>query len=516
MKKLLCVMLALLLTASLFGCAGSVKAETSSAAKPADGTVSGKSDSKAEPPAPAPSVKPAAPAAEDYAKPAEPAAPAPSAKPADGTIGGKTDSGSTGGKYETMDDAMPAEAAEPEYACEAPVAEPMAPGEFYDDGYYDYEMQIDAGTLTAGEWNDAKNTEDWLRLLNENSWYTIAAERALFPNKFVRVTVKDGEHPCFNTAVELLRGDTVLFTGRTDVTGAALLFYGLDTNKADAPDAVRVGEKTFQLAGDTLEIQAAQAGVSVTALDLMLMIDTTGSMGDELEYLKVELRDVVNRVAETGANLSIRISVNFYRDEEDDYVVKYYDFRDSVEECTALLKQEFAEGGGDYPEAVHTALENAVTGHTWRDEAVKLCFFVLDAPPHSEEEISGINANIRGSLTAAAGAGIRIIPVASSGVDTETEFLLRSFAITTGGTYIFLTDDSGIGGEHLEATVGEYEVEPLNDCMVRVVCEFCGLTVPETAAKDPELPGIIDETVQIETEPRIEVPQPITEPVSED
>lgn len=67
--------------------------------------------------------------------------------------------------------------------------------------------------------------------------------------------------------------------------------------------------------------------------------------------------------------------------------------------------------------------------------------------------------------------GIRISAVASSGVDKETEFLLRFLGIRTGGSYIFLTDDSGIGGDHIEPTVGQYEVELLNDLLVRVISE---------------------------------------------
>ena len=73
-----------------------------------------------------------------------------------------------------------------------------------------------------------------------------------------------------------------------------------------------------------------------------------------------------------------------------------------------------------------------------------------------------------------ASQGIKLIPVASSGVDKDTEFMLRFFAIATGGTYVFLTNDSGIGGDHIEATVGEYQVEILNDLLVRLIVKYLG------------------------------------------
>ena len=53
-----------------------------------------------------------------------------------------------------------------------------------------------------------------------------------------------------------------------------------------------------------------------------------------------------------------------------------------------------------------------------------------------------------------------------------TEFLLRFLNIVTGGTYVFITNDSGIGGSHIEPTIGAYDVEYLNDLMVRVINGF--------------------------------------------
>jgi hypothetical protein len=93
-------------------------------------------------------------------------------------------------------------------------------------------------------------------------------------------------------------------------------------------------------------------------------------------------------------------------------------------------------------------------------------FLLLDAPPHHEQAVI---TSLQSSITAAAAAGIRVIPITASGIDKETEYLMRSFAITTGGTYVFITDDSGVGNDHLEASVGDYQVEKLNDLMVRLI-----------------------------------------------
>lgn len=146
-------------------------------------------------------------------------------------------------------------------------------------------------------------------------------------------------------------------------------------------------------------------------------------------------------------------------------------FSDDIEKVEALINAEYATGGGDYEEAVDLALLDAVTGHEWREGAVKLAFLILDAPPHDTGETA---ANLRTAMEEATKQGIRIIPIASSGVDEKTEGFLRGIAMLTGGTYTFLTDDSGIGGSHLEPTVGAYTVEALNDMIVRLIKEYYG------------------------------------------
>ena len=377
-------------------------------------------------------------------------------------------------------------------------------GESYDGDYDYYEDGMSgytggyapipsAGLLTASEWSDAKNLKEWLERTSDDEWSGIISSRAMSSRGVIEVSVTSGNGAVYNAKAELTDSDgNAVWSARSNVYGKAYLFYPASLEGTSGK--VKVGAEEKDVSFSTVDGNApavsfdSEGGeLEVKKLDLMLMIDTTGSMGDELEYLKAELSDMVKRVSKSNEALSIRVSVNFYRDEDDDYVVKYFDFRDSVDECIALMKDESAAGGGDYPEAVHTALDNAITGHTWRDDAVKLCYFVLDAPPHNESEIQGINLQMVKSIAKAADLGVRIIPVASSGVDTETEVILRSFAVMTGGTYIYLTNDSGIGGGHLEASVSEKNVEPLNECMIRVTCEYCGIEyVPGNATQEPQ------------------------------
>ena len=72
----------------------------------------------------------------------------------------------------------------------------------------------------------------------------------------------------------------------------------------------------------------------------------------------------------------------------------------------------------------------------------------------------------------AAKKGIRLIPIVSSNSERNTELFGRAGAIVTGGTYVFLTDDSNIGDSHLEPIIGEYKVEKLYDIIIRVINEY--------------------------------------------
>ena len=48
---------------------------------------------------------------------------------------------------------------------------------------------------------------------------------------------------------------------------------------------------------------------------------------------------------------------------------------------------------------------------------------------------------------------------------------MRTFVLLTNGTYTFLTDDSGIGNSHIKPTIDSYEVEKLNDLLLRLILQ---------------------------------------------
>lgn len=335
------------------------------------------------------------------------------------------------------------------------------------------------GQLTAGEWSDLMNWGYWKDITSEESWKNMLAHWKYNPAGRIPVRVSDGDRPVVDAEIRLVDQDgKTVWQARTNNRGWGELFAGIN---AQGGGSYRVEVKTRDgymragtaTPGSTVPVLASVPGGAsyLNTLDMMFMIDATGSMGDELNYIKRELEDVIDRIRETSSDdLRVRLSCNVYRDHGDEYVVRSFPFNESSFEVVGQLRDQWANGGGDTPEAVEDALEDAINAHEWSPAArARLLFLVLDAPPHyTPDRIQKLHELTR----QAAAKGIRIIPIASSGIDKETEFLLRLFSIYTEGTYLFLTDDSGIGGSHLKPTIGRYDVQFLNDAMVKVITRY--------------------------------------------
>ena len=338
-------------------------------------------------------------------------------------------------------------------------------------------IQPQSGLVTAGEWNDLDNWDFYQKTLMKEPFKGFPDDWQMYTNHRIAVALTAKNKPAANATVTLFRNDTPIWTTKTDNLGRAELWVGaFQKEKELNPTLLRlkVNEQWVSTAAIS-ETQVNRIALDETLpsptnlVQIAFMVDATGSMGDELEFLKMDLKKVINEVQKTNTQLKISTATVFYRDEGDEYVVKHSPFTEDINQTTEFISQQRADGGGDFPEAVDKALVQ-LNQLQWQPEArTRIAFLVLDAPPHNKPAVI---SSIQYSVKTAAASGIKLIPVVASGIDKTTEFLMRFIAMYTNGTYVFITDHSGIGNKHLEPSVGEYQVEKLSDLMVRLIKKY--------------------------------------------
>lgn len=338
-------------------------------------------------------------------------------------------------------------------------------------------IQPQGGLVTAGEWNDLDNWAFYQKTLMKEPFKGFPDDWQMYTNHRIAVALTAKNKPAANATVTLFRNDTPIWTTKTDNLGRAELWVGaFQKEKELNPTLLRlkVNEQWVSTAAIS-ETQVNRIALDETLpsptnlVQIAFMVDATGSMGDELEFLKMDLKKVINEVQKTNTQLKISTATVFYRDEGDEYVVKHSPFTEDINQTTEFISQQRADGGGDFPEAVDKALVQ-LNQLQWQPEArTRIAFLVLDAPPHNKPAVI---SSIQYSVKTAAASGIKLIPVVASGIDKTTEFLMRFIAMYTNGTYVFITDHSGIGNKHLEPSVGEYQVEKLSDLMVRLIKKY--------------------------------------------
>ncbi|MCC7139292.1 MAG: VWA domain-containing protein [Planctomycetes bacterium] len=188
--------------------------------------------------------------------------------------------------------------------------------------------------------------------------------------------------------------------------------------------------------GDVLTVPvAATRPEGAVPLDVAIVLDTTGSMGDEIDRIKATLASVVARVREAGPGVDLRFGAVVYRDLGDDYVTMRHGFTGDVAAFQRALTAVSAAGGGDYAESMNQGLAEAVGRLDWRAGAAKVAFLIADAPPHTD--YAG-DVPYGTSLVAAVGEGIRVHAVAASGLDDFGTLVFRQAAQLTRGKFVFI------------------------------------------------------------------------------
>jgi len=338
--------------------------------------------------------------------------------------------------------------------------------------------EVSSGILTGGEINDFSKWTLWFdesaQLLSKQQKFWDFAPQGRYT---IQLKNKSG-FPRVDKIVKLVndKGLTV-WRARTDNTGKAELWAEVDSvfvKDLKGLQVIVVDGEQSQLIDIEYQQRFGFRAIEIDApcqtsnqVDIAFVVDATGSMGDEINYLKQEMNDVMYKSKIAYPELAFRYANIFYRDTRDAYLYKKQDFTRTLSESSAFINQQAASGGGDYEEAVEVGLEQAIDSLAWSDHArARLLFVILDAPPHNTYDT---RKKMKALAKKAASKGIRIIPIAASGINKNTELLMRSMALCTNGTYLFITDHSGVGNSHIKPTTDHYQVKSLNTIMVETI-----------------------------------------------
>lgn len=339
-----------------------------------------------------------------------------------------------------------------------------------------------AGTASvkAGEWDDNANFRDFRSFLASapgnlqrddlgGRHFLVVRDRSGRPVPRCKIAIRD----------EQQRTTTLV----TTASGRAILFpraEGLGGSKLVATTACSGGstERSFTLDGDRdgivdLRLPGERGELGARTVDLAFVLDTTGSMSQEIAAVKATIQKVAGALAKE--QVGVRVGLVEYKDRSDGLVTKTYPFATDLAAFARQVNGLSAGGGGDTPEDMNAGLHTAMTELAWSDRSIaRLAFVIADAPPHLDYQDGPRYGD---DTKRAAHRGIQLFTVAASGMDLTGQAVFRQMAQYTGGTELFVvrggTSAAAQGGGDPVSSCGgthtNYATGNLDDLVVQKV-----------------------------------------------
>src|SRR4030095_5669585 len=169
-------------------------------------------------------------------------------------------------------------------------------------------------------------------------------------------------------------------------------------------------------------------------IEVAFVLDTTSSMTGLIEGAKRKIWTIARHMVSGRPTPTIKLGLIGYRDRGDEYVTRTFDLTDDVDAIYGHLMEFRAVGGGDKPESVNQALNEAVTKLSWSKDAnaLRIIFLVGDAPPHMDYPA---DVKYPETIQQAIRAGI-IINAIQCGADLQTTQVWQEIATMAQGAYV--------------------------------------------------------------------------------
>jgi len=187
-------------------------------------------------------------------------------------------------------------------------------------------------------------------------------------------------------------------------------------------------------------------------IEVVFVLDTTGSMGGLIEGAKQKIWSIASEIARGQPTPVLEVGLVAYRDRGDAYVTKKFPLTRDLDAMFVNLQKLRADGGGDTPEHVGRALGEAVSQMSWNQESkvMKLIYLVGDAPPHDDYN-DGWNSVVWARRAAEKGITVHAI---RCGDDSDTSRAFTRIASAASGSFITIGQAGG-----MVATASPYDAE---------------------------------------------------------
>ena len=441
------------------------------------------------------------------AKPAAPTkAPAPAASMPAAKAEGAKDSKARAAAADIGDKAAPDFSLSEERAIASPVAGVSARS---DSG----SSPAQSG-LKAGYSDDNEQFNYFVKFLDQ---YKGVPHYDLAIGERIAIKVVDSEgRGVANAEVDVKAEGKLLASGKTYADGSFYL-YPLETGSAATEYLVEaaapgVTARAKGLASSaklsrggprsaTIALGGPRAVPAPLPVDVLFVLDTTGSMGEEIERLRSTIEIISANITAIKPKPELRFGMVLYRDKDDEYVTKVVPFTSDLERFQKALDEANADGGGDEPEDLQSALRDAITSMKWNADGIRLGFIVTDASPHLDY---GQEYTYAKAAREAKARAIKLFSIGAGGLPLEGEYPLRQIAQYTQGKYIFLTyGEKGESEGGKEGSVSHHTGSNFStDKLEAIVIKFVRDEIARQSDKPLEVEEAYSEARRIEDESR--------------
>ncbi len=300
-----------------------------------------------------------------------------------------------------------------------------------------------------------------------------------------RITLKiqdSAGKPVPNARIAVRAGTRVLDQGLSYADGTFRIYpqvYDTTAEKLSVRVEGPSGTSSLDVTRDgprriVVKLDRPRAVPAPLPLDVLFVLDTTGSMGEEIERLRDTIEIVHANILAMTPKPAVRFGMVLYKDRGDEYVTRVVPFTSDLPAFQAALAEVYAAGGGDTPEDLQSALEDSIQKMDWNKDGVRIGFVITDAEPHLDY---GQKYTYAQAAKDARARAIRFHTIGTGGLAVEGEYVLRQLAQFTEGKYIFLTygesgeSEGGSPGSVSHHTGANFQTDKLEAIVIRFVKE---------------------------------------------